>query len=150
VHQWHDAEGGYNHQQSTRPNTLAVGLGDSPAGLAAWILEKLSRWSDSGGDVETVFTRKDILDWITAYWVSGAIGTSFAPYANRDRPGRIIAPTAFTMFPGDLVNAPREFAARFFDIRAWVNTSGGGHFDAWERPEDYVAGIRRALEHQRH
>lgn len=150
VHQWHDAEGGYNHQQSTRPNTLAVGLGDSPAGLAAWILERLSRWSDSGGDVETVFTPRDILDWITAYWVSGAIGTSFAPYANRDRPGRIIAPTSFTMFPGDLVNAPREFAARFFDIRAWVNTSGGGHFDAWERPEDYVAGIRRALEHQRH
>ena len=149
VHQWHDDEGGYNHQQSTRPNTLVIGLGDSPAGLAAWIVEKLSRWSDSGGDVETVFARRDILDWITAYWVFGAIGTSFAPYANRERPGKIIAPTAFTMFPGDLVNAPREFAARFFDIRSWVTASSGGHFDAWERPEDYVAGIRRAIEHQR-
>ena len=99
VHRWHDAEGGYNHQQSTRPNTLAIGLGDSPAGLAAWILEKLFRWSDAGGDVETVFARNDILGWITAYWVSGAIGTSFAPYAIRERPGAITAPTAFTMFP---------------------------------------------------
>jgi len=149
VHRWHEAEGAYNHEQSTRPNTLAIGLGDSPAGLAAWILEKLCRWSDCGGDVETVFERKDILDWVTAYWVSGAIGTSFAPYANRERPGAMTAPTVFTMFPGDLVNAPHEFAARFFDIRSWVNASGGGHFDAWERPVDYVAGIRAALEHRR-
>jgi len=116
VHRWHDVEGGYNYEQSTRPNTLAVGLGDSPAGLAAWIVENLFRWSDSQGDVESVFTRNDILDWVTAYWVSGAIGTSFAPYANRERlSAAITAPTAFTMFPGDLVNAPREFAARFFD-----------------------------------
>lgn len=71
VHRWHDAEGGYNHEQSTRPNTLAIGLGDSPAGLAAWIVEKLFRWSDSQGDVETVFARNDILDWITAYGCQG-------------------------------------------------------------------------------
>lgn len=99
VHRWHAAEGGYDHQQSTRPNTLAIGLGDSPAGLAAGILEKLARWSDCGADVETVFTHKDVLDWITAYWVYGVIGTSFAPYAHRERPGVLSAPTAFTMFP---------------------------------------------------
>lgn len=150
VRQWHAVEGGYNHQQSTRPNTLAVGLGDSPAGLAAWIVEKLYRWSDCGGDLETVFTRVEVLDWVTAYWVYGAIGTSFAPYAHRELlPGPITVPTAFTMFPADIVSAPADFAARFFDIRSWVQASGGGHFDAWERPADYVAGIRAAIAHRR-
>ncbi len=72
-------------QQATRPHTLAVGLGDSPAGLAAWIAEKLRGWSDCGGDVESVFPRDDLLTWITAYWVTGSIGTSFAPYASRAR-----------------------------------------------------------------
>lgn len=151
VHRWHAAEGGYNHQQSTRPNTLAVGLGDSPAGLAAWIVEKLYQWSDCSGDLETVFTRVDVLNWVTAYWVTGAIGTSFAPYAHREPlPAPITAPTAFTMFPRNMVSAPREYAARFFDIRSWVEASGGGHFDAWERPADYVAGIHAAVTHRKH
>jgi pimeloyl-ACP methyl ester carboxylesterase len=80
-HEWQAAEGGYMHEQSTKPHTLAVGLGDSPAGLAAWILEKLRAWTDCEGAVENVFTRDEVLTWITAYWVSGAIGTSFTPYA---------------------------------------------------------------------
>lgn len=150
VHEWHAIEGGYNHQQSTRPNTLAIGLGDSPAGLAAWIVDKLYRWSDCGGDLETAFTREDVLNWVTAYWVTATIGTSFAPYAHREPlPGPITAPTAFTMFPGDIVSAPRQFAARFFDIQSWVQPSGGGHFDTWERPADYAAGIRAAVAHRR-
>jgi pimeloyl-ACP methyl ester carboxylesterase len=98
-----------------------------------------------------VFTRVDVLNWVTAYWVTGAIGTSFAPYAHREPlPAPITAPTAFTMFPRNMVSAPREYAARFFDIRSWVETSGGGHFDAWERPADYVAGIRAAVTHRKH
>ena len=56
IHAWHDDEGGYNHLQSTKPNTLAVGLGDSPAGLAAWLVEKLHAWSDCGDDLDTVFS----------------------------------------------------------------------------------------------
>ncbi len=149
VHRWHDIEGSYNHQQSTKPNTLAFGLGDSPAGLAAWIVEKLHGWSDCGGDLESVFSRRDVLDWVTAYWVTGAIGTSFGPYAHRVVPGDITAPTAFTMFPRDLVNAPRSFAERYFDVRSWNVASGGGHFDAWERPDDYVKGMRAAVAHAR-
>lgn len=145
---WHTQEGGYNHAQSTKPNSLAIGLGDSPAGLAAWIIEKLHSWSDSGGDLESVFSRQDVLDWVTAYWVTGAIGTSFAPYSHRARPGAITVPTAFTMFPRDLVNAPRSFAARFFDVRSYTVALGGGHFDAWERPDDYIAGVRAAIAHR--
>ncbi|GAA5160641.1 MULTISPECIES: epoxide hydrolase family protein [Amycolatopsis] len=147
-HHWQATEGGYMHEQSTKPHTLAVGLGDSPAGTAAWILEKLRTWTDCGGDVETVFTRDELLTWITAYWVSGAIGTSFSPYVESapDLGGRIAAPAAFTIFPKDLVNAPREFAARFFDVRSWVEHPHGGHFAAWERPADYAAGVRTAVD----
>jgi pimeloyl-ACP methyl ester carboxylesterase len=146
-HHWQATEGGYMHEQSTKPHTLAVGLGDSPAGLAAWILEKLRSWTDCDGDVETVFTRDELLTWITAYWVSGAIGTSFTPYASTGSraTGRIDVPAAFTIFPKDLVNAPREFAERFFDVRSWTEEPAGGHFAAWERPSEYAAGVGAAV-----
>ena len=146
-HAWQAAEGGYLHEQSTKPHTLAVALGDSPAGLAAWLLEKLRSWTDCDGDVESVFTREELLTWISAYWVSGAIGTSFTPYAEsgaRSR-GRVEVPAALSVFPADLVNAPRSFAERFFDVRSWSEHERGGHFAAWERPDEYVAGVRAAL-----
>ena len=144
---WQAAEGGYMHEQSTRPQTVAVGLGDSPAGLAAWILEKLRSWTDSHGDVESMFSRDELLTWISAYWVTGSIGTSFTPYAEGGaKPWpRIEAPTAFTVFPRDLVNAPREFAERFFNVRSWEEPPAGGHFAAWEYPADYASGVRSAV-----
>ncbi|MFF0225317.1 alpha/beta fold hydrolase [Streptomyces sp. NPDC004629] len=73
--QWFRTEGGYIAEQSTRPNTLAVALGDSPAGLVAWIVEKLEYWSD-----ESAFTADELLTWVTAHWVTGTIGTSFTTY----------------------------------------------------------------------
>jgi pimeloyl-ACP methyl ester carboxylesterase len=146
-HHWQTTEGGYMHLQKTKPGTLAVGLGDSPAGLAAWLVEKLRSWTDCDGDIESVFSRDELLTWITAYWVTGSIGTSFTPYAESgDRPtGRIEAPAVFTIFPRDLVNAPREFAERFFDVRIWHELDRGGHFAAWECPDDYAAGVRDAV-----
>jgi pimeloyl-ACP methyl ester carboxylesterase len=143
---WQAAEGGYMHEQSTKPATLAVALGDSPAGLAAWLLEKLRSWTDSGGDVGRVFSRDELLTWITCYWVSGAIGTSFTPYAESGaKPwGRIPAPAVFTVFRHDLVNAPREFADRFFEVAGWEEHAAGGHFAAWELPEEYERGVRAA------
>lgn len=147
-HRWQAEEGGYMHEQSTKPQTLAVGLADSPAGLAAWILEKLRNWTDCDGDVGSVFTRDELLTWISAYWFSGCIGTSFTPYAaggDKSWP-RIQAPAAFTVFPKDLVNAPRAFADRFFTVTEWAEPSRGGHFAAWEQPDDYLAGVRSAIQ----
>jgi pimeloyl-ACP methyl ester carboxylesterase len=144
---WQATEGAYMHLQSTRPRTLAVGLGDSPAGLAAWLLEKYTRWTDCDGDVGAVFSPDELLTWITAYWVSGAIGTSFTPYARSSVPGAApTAPAVFTVYPRDLVNAPREFAERIFDVRAWQELPAGGHFAAWEQPDSYVAGVRAAID----
>jgi pimeloyl-ACP methyl ester carboxylesterase len=144
---WQFSEGAYALMQSTKPHTLAAALGDSPAGLAAWIVEKLRSWSDCGGDVESVFARDDLLTWVTAYWVTGTIGSSFLPYVEDAPPiqGKVDVPTVVTIFPGDLVPAPREFGERFFDIRAWDEEPAGGHFAAWERPEAFVAGLRKAV-----
>lgn len=142
-----DAEGAYAAEQATKPDTLAVGLGDSPAGLAAWIVEKARTWSDCGGDVETAFPRRDLLTWLTLYWVTGAIGTSFTPYARRGAPdtGRIRVPLVATVFPKDIYPAPRAAAERFFEVREWQQPERGGHFGAWENPEAYVAGVLGAV-----
>jgi pimeloyl-ACP methyl ester carboxylesterase len=143
---WRATEGGYLIEQATKPHTLAVALGDSPAGLAAWLVEKLRSWSDCGGDVESVFSRDELLTWITAYWVTGSIGTSFAPYAKRSpAPGPISAPTVVSQFPGEILYTPRSVAERLFDLRGWQEATAGGHFAAWEQPELFVAGVRTAL-----
>lgn len=91
-------------------------------------MEKLQSWTDSGGDVESVLTRDELLTWITAYWVSGTIGTSFTPYVDKSgrSTGRIDVPTAFSLFPADLVGAPREFADRFFDVQDGRSFRPGG------------------------
>jgi pimeloyl-ACP methyl ester carboxylesterase len=143
---WQMTEGAYALEQSTKPHTLAVALGDSPAGLLAWIVEKLRTWSDCGGDVESVYPRDELLTWVTAYWVTGTIGTSFSSYVEDSEPvNKIATPTVVSIFPHDLVPAPRSFAERFFDVRVWDERPCGGHFSAWEQPEQFVDGLRAAV-----
>ncbi|MFJ7219176.1 epoxide hydrolase family protein [Amycolatopsis sp. NPDC098790] len=138
---WFRAEGGYIAEQSTRPSTLAVALGDSPAGLAAWIAEKLESWSDA-----SAFTPDELLTWITAYWVTGTIGTSFTTYAEpATLPGRIGTPTVLSIFPHDIKPEPRSYAEAFLNIREYVEHPAGGHFAAWEQPEAYVGDVRLAV-----
>lgn len=150
VAKWQRSEGAYGHQQSTKPHTLAAALGDSPAGLLAWIVEKLRSWSDCGGDVESAFPRDDLLTWVTAYWVTGAIGTSFSPYFEPREPITPLSlPTAVTLFPHDLLQPPRSFGERFLNIQAWDIQPRGGHFAAWEAPDLFVAGVRSAVALQR-
>ena len=106
----------------------------------------LRGWSDCGGDVETVFGREDLLTWVTAYWVTGVIGTSFTPYVEPRGPVEPVeVPAVVTAFPGDLVSAPRSYGERLFDIREWIEHDSGGHFAAWEKPELFVAGVRSAI-----
>ena len=139
---WFRAHGGYIAEQSTRPNTLAVALGDSPAGLAAWIVEKLESWSD-----DQAFTRDDLLTWVTAYWITGTIGTSFATYAEPvTLPDRVDTPTVLSVFPRDTKPEPRSYAEAFLNVREYVEHRAGGHFAAWEQPEAYVGDVRRAIE----
>ena len=106
---------GYLIEQSTKPQTLGIGLQDSPAGLLAWIAEKLQAWSDSGGDLFRAFTPDQVLTWVTLYWVTRCITSSVRIYweshvAGEDgRPrGRIEVPTGVTDFPGERARSPRR------------------------------------------
>ncbi|WP_194898509.1 epoxide hydrolase family protein [Catenulispora pinisilvae] len=139
---WRQTDGGYIAEQSTRPNTLAVALGDSPAGLAAWLVEKLQAWSDEGA-----FTTDELLTWVSAYWATGTIGSSFAMYVEPAAlPERVETPTVLSVFPHDIKPAPRSYAEAFLNIREFVEHQAGGHFAAWEQPAAFVADLRRAVE----
>lgn len=152
VARWEREEGGYAALQATFPQTAAYGLNDSPAGLAAWIVEKFRAWSDCGGDLESRFSKDTLLTNVTIYWVTQTINSSMRRYfeARHDperaplRPGeRIETPTGIAMFPGeqDLL-VPREWAERSYNLRRWTEPPAGGHFPALEEPELLVADLR--------
>jgi len=149
-------QGAYAMIQSAQPQALSLGLNDSPAGLAAWLVEKFRRWSDCDGDVERRFTKDELLANVTLYWVTETIATSFAPYFDTTHAGAGTwikqgikqwrgssdVPAAFAMFPKDLSNPPREWAERFFKVARWTEMPRGGHFAALEEPELLVEDIR--------
>ena len=139
---WLKEECGYQWIQGTRPQTLAFALTDSPAGLAAWLLEKFRAWSDCEGDVERVFPLDHLLANIAFYWFTGAIGSSFWPYyarAHGDWPvpeGSVRVPTGYAAFPHEILQPPRSLAEKtYVDIRRWTEMPRGGHFAAMEEPE---------------
>ena len=151
VDAWRRAEAGYQAIQSTKPQTLAFGLTDSPAGLAAWIVEKFRAWSDCGGDVERRFTKDDLLTNVMIYWLSGSIGSSVRLYyeAGRDRGTaalaageRVEVPTGYARFAVEITRPPREWVQRTYDLRHWSEFPRGGHFAALEEPELLVDDVR--------
>ncbi|MDM0002938.1 epoxide hydrolase [Variovorax sp. J22P240] len=147
---WLSEETGYSTQQGTRPQTLAFALTDSPVGLAAWIVEKMRAWSDCNGDIESAFSKDEILANVSLYWFTGAIGSSFWPYYARQHgpwpipDGETVnVPMGYCEFPKEIVRPPRSLAARTFtDIRRWSVMPAGGHFAAMEEPDALAAEIR--------
>ena len=139
---------GYQWIQGTRPQTLAYALTDSPAGLAAWIVDKFRAWSDCGGDVESAIDRDRMLANISLYWFTGAIGSSFFPYYARMHrpwplPGPVRAPAGYAEFPAEILRPPKSLAERAYtDIRRWTVMPRGGHFAAMEQPEALAHDIR--------
>jgi microsomal epoxide hydrolase len=147
--QWLREETGYQAIQGTKPQTLAFGLTDSPAGLAAWIVEKFRTWSDCGGDVERRFSKDALLTNVMLYWITGAINSSFWPYYDRlhtpwpiPEGKRVEVPTAYAAFPKEIVRPPRSMAERMYNIQRWTVMPSGGHFAAMEEPELLAADIR--------
>jgi microsomal epoxide hydrolase len=145
---WLRKEGGYIQIQGTRPQTLAYGLADSPAGLAGWLAEKFEVWTDASLDPD------DVLTMVTLYWVTGTIGASFWPYYARIHGewvldevaaagGRIAAPLTFLDFPKELVHVPRPVVERVFDVRRWETLERGGHFPALEQTAVLADSVRR-------
>ena len=147
--EWQQSEGGYGHIQGTKPQTLAYGLNDSPAGLAAWIVEKFRTWSDCNGDVETRFTKEELLTNIAIYWFTQSISSSVRLYYESRRSSsafgfreKVTVPTAFAAFPVEIGHPPREWVERAYNVQRWTQMPTGGHFAAQEEPELLAQDIR--------
>lgn len=156
VAHWNRLEGGYMHEHSTKPATLAAALSDSPAGLAAWVGEKLVAWSSTRADGSAAMTRERMLDTLTLYWATGTIAGSLLPYWAFSRhpeaqlpPGDPApTPTAISIFGGERVpfpKPPRELAERFYTVSAWREHECGGHFPALAEPALLAAELRKAF-----
>jgi pimeloyl-ACP methyl ester carboxylesterase len=136
---------GYSDMQSTRPDTLAAGLSDSPAGLAAWIVEKFREWSDCAGDVERSFSKDQLLTTVMIYWITNTIGTSFRAYydAESDPPLPLVTVPAAAVAQTHESRYPRELAERTYtDLRSFQVLPRGGHFTAAEAPDLIASDIR--------
>ena len=149
--QWDRTERGYSAIQSTKPQTLGYALNDSPAGLAAWILEKWRSWSDSGGNLDARFSRDFLLTMVTLFWVTGSITTSMRDYFDNRWHGVVLGLEDFVRVPTGIANfarqfvpegePPREWAERLYDVRQWTPMPSGGHFAAVEEPERLARDI---------
>jgi pimeloyl-ACP methyl ester carboxylesterase len=147
---WLKEETGYQWIQGTKPQTLAYGLTDSPAGLAAWIIEKFRSWTDCNGNPESVISRDHLLANIALYWFTGAIGSSFWPYYARMHSGwpippgsTIDVPMGYCAFPKEIIRPPRSIAEKTYaNIQRWTPMPHGGHFAAMEQPDALAAEIR--------
>jgi pimeloyl-ACP methyl ester carboxylesterase len=151
--QWYRQEGAYAHIQATRPLSLAFGLNDSPVGLAAWILEKYRDWSDCGGNVESRFSKDELLTQINIYWFTETIHSSIRLYQEAmnvpvqlKKNQRVEVPCCVARFAKEAPMAPREWVERGYRVERWTEISRGGHFAAWEEPgllaEDLRASVR--------
>ena len=141
-------EQAYSQLQGTKPQTLGYSLNDSPAGLAAWIVEKFRTWSDSGGNVEKKFTKEELLTNITIYWVTETGPSSVRLYYENRRDaglqGKMEVPFACAVFPGELfANAPRQWVEASYNLVQYTVMPRGGHFAAMEEPELLVADMRK-------
>ncbi|MDP4151329.1 MAG: epoxide hydrolase [Bacteroidota bacterium] len=153
---WQMEQGAYNMIQSTRPQTLAAGLNDSPVGLAAWFVEKFQAWNDCAGNLDECFGRDELITNIMLYWLSESISTSFLPYYDmlnagattwiaekfKEWAGSKEVPAAFALFPKDNSHPPREWAERFFHVQRWTKMERGAHFAAMEVPDLLAEDIR--------
>jgi microsomal epoxide hydrolase len=143
---------GYRTQQATKPQTLSYAMMDSPVGIAAWILEKMNSWSDTkADDVESVYTKDQLLTNIMVYIVTRTFNTaSWIYYGRREEGGRVLSseglrvevPTGCALFPAELLAwPPRSYAERIYNVTHWNEMPRGGHFAAMEQPELLIEDI---------
>ncbi len=143
---WIAQEGAYMSIQSTKPQTLAYGLSDSPVGLASWIIEKFRAWSDCQGNLQQRFYNDELLTNIMIYWITNTIGSSANIYYENMHSlpsmGHIDVPTGIALFPADILLPPKEWAERNLNIVRWATMPSGGHFTAMEEPKLLAEDIR--------
>ncbi|WP_152667951.1 alpha/beta hydrolase [Aneurinibacillus tyrosinisolvens] len=146
---WMQSEWAYALLQATKPQTVAVSLNDSPAGLASWILEKFHTWTDRPDDFVARYGRDRLLTNLTIYWATETIASSIRLYAECTRSNTfnvdVKVPTSMLMAGYDMFLMPREWAARSTNLVRWVQLDCGGHFLEWEEPAIVAADLRAAF-----
>jgi pimeloyl-ACP methyl ester carboxylesterase len=146
---------GYFHLQATRPQTIGYALTDSPVGQAAWIYEKFHAWTDNDGEPEDALTRDEMLDNITLYWLTQTAASSARMYLENaaviGSPPVIEMPVGCSIFPREIVPAPRSWAERVYpNLIHWNELDRGGHFAAFEQPELFTQELRDCFRPLRH
>jgi pimeloyl-ACP methyl ester carboxylesterase len=138
---------GYYQIQSTKPQTLGYGLTDSPAGQAAWIVEKFRAWSDCDGDVERSYNKDQLLGNISLYWFTATATSSarlyFETVHSKIASPYVKVPTGAALFPKELMKSPRKWADAAYNIVHWESYPRGGHFAAMEVPDLLTEDIRK-------
>ncbi len=144
---------GYAAIQRTRPQTIAYGMHDSPIGLAAWLVEKRRSWGGTGGQIESVFSKDDLLTTVCLYWFTQTYLSSAHHYYQptqggvdrgfvHDRRPLVEVPVAGLQFLGDIIYHPRKWVESHYNLQSWRVEEHGGHFGAAERPEVLVEDLR--------
>ena len=138
---WYVDSGAYAHLQRNTPQTAAYGLNDSPAALAAWIVEKFRDWADCDGDVERRFSKDELLTNVTLYWMTETIHSSCRLYYESKKmplqfrkEDHVRVPCAIAHFPQEALFPPRAWIERGYNIQRWTEMPRGGHFAAAEEP----------------
>ncbi|MEO5641126.1 MAG: epoxide hydrolase [Sphingomicrobium sp.] len=139
-------EGAYMLEHRTRPQTIGLALAASPLGFAAWVLEKLNGWADTGGNIERRFTKDQLITNIMTYLVNDAVQSAIWLYhgSSLEQPhtGACKVPFGFASFPGEFVPPPpRADVERAFKLVRWTEMPSGGHFAAWEEPSAFAAEV---------
>ena len=145
---------GYAEMMNTRPQTLGYALADSPVGMLAFFYDKFTEWTYSGRQPEKAFTRDDMLDNVTLYWLTNTGTSSSRSYWDAAQGGGgpfnaveiTKVPVAVTIFPGEIYRAPRNWGEQTFKkLIYWNEVDKGGHFAAWEEPQLFAAELRAAF-----
>jgi microsomal epoxide hydrolase len=146
---WRRTGVGYQEIQGTKPQTLGYGLEDSPAGLAAWIVEKFGAWTDGGPEPEAAFTREQLLTNIALYWFTATATSSTRLYYEMRQAGRsaipqqyVTVPTGIANFPGEVTRTPRSWVEHRYHVVHWTEHPRGGHFAAMQVPDLFVDDVR--------
>jgi pimeloyl-ACP methyl ester carboxylesterase len=142
-------EGGYANEQGTKPQTVGVGLNDSPAGLLGWIVEKFRTWSDCDGHPENCYTKDQLITNVMLYWVTATAASSARLYRETMQGGSLTEPLAFIdaptgvgRYPKEILRWPKAWVERQCNVTHWVDMPRGGHFAAMEQPELFVDDLR--------
>jgi pimeloyl-ACP methyl ester carboxylesterase len=147
--EWRATEGAYAMLHATKPSTIAAALSASPVALAAWIGEKVRSWTDSGGELGKGISWDALCTLLTIYWATETIGSSqwlyreaFSDAGAMSPPAKQGPPVGISIFPKDILPAPRAWGERWFDVARWSEHARGGHFPGFEAPELLANDVR--------